>query len=138
MALGKMLGEFVLKAMSVKQTSTGGDRRRLEVDLGGEGAGEVPGQIIGTLTVETSVDTSRPNPWTFTGVLLAKSGAVVQISGSGLGIRTGEGHKGRYRGAAGYHTDDPKLADFNRVIAAVEFETDPATMTLKGTSYEWN
>lgn len=138
MALGKVLGEFVLKAMSVRQTSSGGDSRRLEIDLAGEATGGVPGQDIGTLTVEMSGDTSRPNAWTFIGVLLAKSGAVVQLSGSGLGIRTGEGHKGRYRGAACYHTDDPKLADFNRVIAAVEFETDPATMTLKGVSCEWN
>jgi hypothetical protein len=63
---------------------------------------------------------------------------VVQIAGSGIAIRTGEGHKARYRGATTYHTDDPKLAPFNHVIAAVEAETDPATMTLKGANYEWN
>jgi hypothetical protein len=138
MAIGKVLGEFVFKATSVRQTSIGGDRRRLEIDLVGEGTGEIPGQNIGTLTLETSGDTSRPNSWSYTGALLAKSGAVVQVSGSGFGIRTGEGHKARYRGTVGYHTDDPKLADFNRVIAATEFETDPATMTLKGVVCEWN
>jgi hypothetical protein len=137
MALGKVLGEFVLKAMSVRQTDTGGDRRHLEIDLAGEGSGELPGQNVGTLAVETSGDPSRPNSWTYTGVLLAKSGAVVQVSGRGISIRTGEAHKARYRGAVCYHTDDPKLASFNHVIAAVEAETDPATMTLKGASCEW-
>jgi hypothetical protein len=138
MALGKVLGEYVLKAMSVRQTQVGGDRRHLEIDLAGEGSGEIPGQHVGTLAVETSGDPSRPNSWTYTGVLLVKSGAVVQISGSGISIRTGEGHKARYRGAVSYYTDDPKLALFNQVIAAVEAETDPATMTLKGANCEWN
>lgn len=138
MPLGKLLSEFVLKAMSVRQTSLGGDRRKVEIDLAGESSGEVPGQNIGTLAIESSGDVSRPNSWTYTGVLLAKSGAVVQISGSGFGMRTGEGHKARYRGTGSYYTDDPKLAPFNRVIAAVELETDPATMTLKGTGHEWN
>ena len=138
MALGKVLGEFVLKAMSVRQTNIGGDRRRLEVDFAGESSGEIPGQNIGTLAVETTGDPARPSPWTYTGVLLAKSGAVVQVSSDGIGIRTGQGHKIRYRGAVTYHTDDPKLASFNHVIAAVEAEADPATMTLKGTTCEWN
>jgi hypothetical protein len=138
MALGKVLGEFVLKAMSVRQSDTGGDRRRIEVDFAGEGSGEIPGQHIGTLAVDTSGDPSRPSPWTYTGVLLAKSGAVVQISGDGIGIRTGQGHKIRYRGAVTYHTDDPKLVAFNHLIAAVEAEADPATMTLKGMNCEWN
>ena len=138
MALGKVLGEYVLKAMSVRQSSIGGDRRRLEVDFAGEGSGELPGQNIGTLVVETTGDISRPNTWTYTGVLLAKSGAVVQVSGSGIAIRTGEAHKARYRGTVSYHTDDPKLASFNHVIAAIEAETDPATMTLKGANCEWN
>ena len=138
MALGRVLAEFALKAMSVRQSSIGGDRRRVEVDLAGEASGELPGQNVGTLTVDTTGVSSRPSTWTFTGVLLAKSGAVVQISGSGVGIRTGEGHKARYRGTATYYTDDPKLADRNHMIAAVEFETDPATMTMKGAACEWN
>jgi hypothetical protein len=138
MALGKALGEFVLKAMSVRQTSLGGDRRRIEIDLAGESTGEVPGQNIGTLAVETVGEVHRPGNWTFTGVLLAKSGAVVNLSGSGNGVRTGQGHKARYRGCATYYTDDPKLVHFNHIIAAVEFEAEPATMTVKGVSYEWN
>lgn len=64
-------------------------------------------------------------------------GAVVQVSGRGVGIRTGEGHKVRYRGAGCFATDDPKLAAFNGLLAAAEFEIDPATMTIKGTAYEW-
>ncbi len=138
MALGKVLGEFVLKAMSVRQSNTGGDSRRIEIDFAGESSGEVPGQNIGTMAVETAGDPTRPSSWTYTGVLLAKSGAVVQISGNGIGVRTGNGHKVRYRGVARYHTDDSKLAPFNHVIAAVESEADPATMTLKGATCEWN
>lgn len=138
MALGKVIGEYVLKAMSVRQSSIGGDRRRLEIDLAGESTGEVPGQNIGTLAVETTGDVKRPNTWTYTGVLLAKSGAVVQVAGNGIAIRTGQAHKARYRGTATYFTDDPKLTPFNHMIAAVEAEADPATMTLKGTNCEWD
>jgi len=138
MALGKVLGEFVLKATSVRQTDLGGDRRRLEIDYAGESSGEIPGQNIGTLVFEMPGDHNRPGAWTYTGGLLAKSGAVVQISSSGIRLRTGEGHKARYRGTASYHTSDPKLAHFNNVIAAVEAEGDPATMTLKGATCEWN
>lgn len=138
MPLGKLLWDLVLKAMSVRQTSLGGDRRKVEIDLAGESSGEVPGQNIGTLSVETSGDLNRPSSWTYTGVLLAKSGAVVQIAGNGYGIRTGEGHKARYRGTGSYYSDDPKLAPFNKLIAAVEMEADPATMTLKVIGHEWN
>jgi hypothetical protein len=59
------------------------------------------------------------------------------MSGRGVAIRTGEGHKIRCRGAACYATDDPKLAAFNSLLGAAEFEIDPATMTIKGTAYEW-
>lgn len=138
MALGKVIAEYVLKAMSVRQSDLGGDRRKLEIDFAGESAGEISGQNIGTMVIETAGDPSRPNTWTYTGVLLAKSGAVVQISANGISIRTGEGHKARYRGVVRSHTDDPALAPFNHVIAAVEAETDPATMTLKGANCEWN
>jgi hypothetical protein len=140
MALGKVIGEFVLKAMSIiyRQSDLGGDRRQLEIDLAGESTGEIPGQHIGTMVLETAGDPSRPRPWTYTGALLAKSGAVIQVSGTGIGIRTGEGHKARYRGTSRYYTEDPKLASFNHVIAAVEFETDPVPMTLKGAACEWN
>ena len=68
---------------------------------------------------------------------LAASGAVVQVSGRGVGIRTGEGHKVRYRGAGCFATTDPQLAAFNGLLSAAEFEIDPATMTIKGTAYEW-
>jgi hypothetical protein len=43
MALGKKIGEYVLKAMSVRQTEAGGDRRHLEIDMAGESTGEVTG-----------------------------------------------------------------------------------------------
>jgi hypothetical protein len=133
-----LVNTYSRRCRSVRVTDIGGDRRQLEIDLAGEGSGEIPGQHVGTLAVKTSGDLSRPNSWTYTGVLLTKSGSAVQISSSGVSIRTGEGHKARYRGTSSYYTDDPKLASFNRVIAAVEFETDPGTMTLKGAVCEWN
>ncbi len=129
---------LAIKIPAIKQTDLGGDRRRVEVDFAGESSGETPGQNIGTLVFEAVGDPARPSTWTYTGVLLAKSGAVVQIASNGISIRTGQGHKARYRGVARYHTDDPKLASFNQIIAGVEAEADPATMTLKGATCEWN
>lgn len=137
MPFGNVLGEFTLKAMSIRQSEIAGGHRRVEVDLAGEASGEIPGQNIGTLVVETAGDLTRPSPYTYSGVLLAKSGAVVQVSSSGIAMRTGEGHKVRYRGAIRYTTQDPKLEPYNHMIAAVESEADPATMTLKGTACEW-
>src|SRR5712691_7278272 len=137
MPLGNVLGEFTLKVMSVRHTDIGGGQVRLEVDLVGEGTGQLPGQHVGTLTATVGSDPNRPNPWSYIGTLLATSGAVVRVSGQGIGVRTGEGHKVRDRGAACYATDDPKMAAINNLIAAVEFEADPGTMTIKGTICEW-
>jgi hypothetical protein len=36
-----------------------------------------------------------------------------------------------------FTTDDATLAALNGVLAAVEFEVDPATMSAAGTAYEW-
>jgi hypothetical protein len=137
MPLGNVLGEFTVKAMSVRHSDMGGGQVRVEIDLAGEGTGQLPGQHVGTLTLIVGSDPNRPNPWSYTGTLLATSGAVVRVSGQGIGMRTGEGHKARGRGAVCYATDDPKMAALNNVIAAVEFEADPATMTLKGATCEW-
>jgi hypothetical protein len=61
-------------------------------------------------------------PISITGALMAASGAVVRFSGRGVGLRTGGGHKVRYRDAACYATDDPNLASFNSLLGGVEFE----------------
>ena len=137
MPLGNVLGEFTLKVMSVRHSDIGGGQVRIEVDLAGEGTGQILGQHIGTLAVVVGGDSSRPNPYTYIGTVLAASGAVVHVSSCGIGMRTGEGHKIRYRGATCYTTDDPSLAAGNNAIAAAEFEADPATMTLKGAVCEW-
>jgi hypothetical protein len=123
--------------MSVRHTDIGGGQVRLEVDTAGEGTGQLPGQHVGTLTVVVGDAPNRPNPWSYLGTLLATSGAVVRVSGQGIGMRTGEGHKIRYRGAACYATDDAKMAALTNIIAGVEFEADPATMTIKGAICEW-
>jgi len=52
-------------------------------------------------------------------------------------MRTGEGNKSRFRGAMSYATDNPQLAAFDTLIAAMEFEADPVTQTIKGAVYEW-
>lgn len=135
MPLGNVLGEFVGKVMSARITDLGGGQRRLELDSTGEAKGQVPGQIFSTMVVEGVI--GHPVTYAITGTLLAASGAVVRFSGRGVGMRTGEGHKARYRGAACYATDDPKLAAYNSLLGGVEFEVDPATMSIKGVVCEW-
>jgi len=135
MPFGNVLGEVTAKITSVRISELGGGQRRLEIDSTGEVKGQVPGQAFATMIVEGVP--GHAVTWTSTGTILAASGAVVRTSGRGVGIRTGEGHKVRYRGGACFATDDPKLAAFNGILAAVEFEIDPATMTSKGTAYEW-
>lgn len=135
MALGNVLGEFTGKVTSVRITDLGGGQRRLELDSTGATTGQVPGQVFATMVVEGVP--GQAVTYTTTSTILAASGAVVRVSGRGVGIRTGEGHKVRYRGGTCFATDDPKLAAFNGLLAAVEFEIDPATMTSKGIAYEW-
>jgi len=136
MPLAESIVEYQLKATSIKPIDLGGGQARVETTLAGEVTGDVPGQHFGTLSVTAGI-IGRPNPWTYIGATLTSSGAVVRISGQGLAIRTGEGHKARYRGAVSYSTDDPKLANFNNVIAAVEFEIDPLTQIMKGAACVW-
>jgi hypothetical protein len=135
MPLGNVLGEIAGKVTSVRITDLGGGQVRLEIDGTGEAKGQVPGQIYSTMTVEGS--RGRPVTYAITGAILATSGAVVQFTGRGVGIRTGEGHKVRYRGSAHYATDDPSLVAFNSLLTAAEFEIDPATGTITGAICEW-
>ena len=135
MPLGNVLGELVAKVTSVRISDVGGGQRRIEIDSTGEVKGQIPGQAFGTTTIEGLP--GQAVTYSSTGTILAASGAVVLVSGRGVGIRTGEGHKGRYRGSICYSTTDPKLAAFNGLLAAVEFEIDPAKMTIAGTAYEW-
>jgi hypothetical protein len=136
MPLGESLGEFVLKATSVRSMPLGADQVRIEVDFTGEVKGQVPGRHIGTL-LSYPVDLKRPYAWSYNGRTLADSGAVIRITAEGTAIRTGEGHKIRFRGTQRFLTDDPKLAEFNHAIGAIEAEADPLTMTLTGASCIW-
>lgn len=135
MPLGNVLGEFTGKVMSVRHSDLGGGQVRLELDLTGETTGQARGQFFSTMVVE--ITPGHPAPYSLTGVILAASGAVMRVSVRGVGMRTGEGHKMRYRGASCSTSDDPTLAALNNVITAIEFETDPATMTVKGAVCEW-
>ena len=137
MPFGNVLGEYTYHAMAVKQTDQGGGRVRIEVDLSGESTGQEPGKLLCTMVIEGS-GPGRPATYSVSGTLFGVSGAVVRFSSCGMGIRTGEGHKARYRGTVSYATDDPKLAAFNTLIAATEFEADPVTLTVKGVVCEWN
>jgi hypothetical protein len=136
MPLAESLGEFSFKATSVKPTDLGGGQTKIEITFAGEVAGQVPGQHFGTLTV-TAGAIDLPSSWSYLGATLTKSGSIVRISGHGHGIRTGDGHKVRYRGTGNYSTDDPKLADLNRMISAIESEFDPATLVLTGAACVW-
>jgi hypothetical protein len=135
MPLGNVIGEFTGKIMSVRQTDLGGGQVRVELDAAGETSGQVSGQFFSTMVVEGTP--GRPATYSSTGTLLAASGAVMRVFGRGVGIRTGEGHKVRCRGSGCASTDDPKLAALNTMLTAVEFEIDPATMTVKGAVCEW-
>jgi hypothetical protein len=137
MPLAESLGEFTLKATSVKPIDLGGGQTRIEITFAGEVSGQVPGQHFGTLTVIAGTVVDRPNPWTYLGATLTTSGSIVRMSGHGAGIRTGDGHKVRYRGTSCATTDDPKLADLNNTIGAIEAEFDPTTQTLRGAGCVW-
>jgi hypothetical protein len=136
MPLGNVIGEFTASILSIKQTDLGGGQVRIELDTAGESAGQVPGKTFATLVAVMSAP-GRPNPYSVTGTLLAALGALVRFSSWGVGMRTGEGHKVRLRGALCYATDDPHLASINGMLAAVEAEVDPAAMTIKGAGCEW-
>jgi len=137
MPLGEIIGRAQFKATSVKPIDLGGGQTRLEITFAGEVTGDIPGQHFGTLIVTAGAAVDRPNPWTYTGATLTTSGSIVRVSGQGLGIRTGDGHKVRYRGTLCASTDDPKLASFNNMISAVESELDPATQLLTATNCVW-
>jgi hypothetical protein len=127
--------EFTAKVTSVRISELGGGRRRTEIDSTGAAKGQVPGQVFGTMVIEGVP--GHTATYTSAGTILAASGAVVRVSGQGVCIRTGEGHKIRCRGTGCLATDDPKLAALNGLLAAAEFEIDPAAMTITGTIYEW-
>ena len=112
MPLGNMFGELTGKIMSVRQTDLGGGQVRVELDATGDYTGQVPGQWFSTIVVE--VTPGRPSPYSYTITQLLKSGAVLRLSGRGVSVRTGEGHKVRFRGA-GYlavPSEDPQLLSF--------------------------
>jgi hypothetical protein len=136
MPLGESVREFELKATSVKPTDLGGGQTRIEITYAGKVTGDPSGQHFGTLTVTVGA-IDQPNPWTYLGAILTPSGSIVKISGQGLGIRTGDGHKARYRGTICSSTEDPKFTQLNKVILATEFEVDPTTQLLKGANCVW-
>jgi len=137
MPFGNSLGEFSLKAMSVKQVDVGGGQLRIEIDYKGEVSGEGAGSHYGTFTLVSGGDPDRPMPWSYVGTTLTTGGAAIAVIGSGLAQRTGQGQKMRCRGVVRQSTTDAKLAMLNNLIAATESELDPATDTVKGVSCEW-
>ena len=138
MPLGEVLGEVAAKVTSVRYSDIGGGQTKVEVDVAGEAKGMVPGHVVGTFTIiRSSSDQARPAPWTFIGRNFLASGAVFVGSGQGLCVRTGEGHKIRFRGTMCGTNDDPKLAEFNNTISAIEAEADPISGTMTGANCLW-
>ena len=137
MPFGNTLGEFSLKATSVKQIDLGRGQLRIEIDYKGEVSGEAGGSHYGTLTLVTTEDPDRPMPWSYVVTTLAPTGPAIGVTGSGMGQRTGQGQKMRLRGVARQSTTDAKLAMLNNQIAATESELDPASDTIKGVVCEW-
>jgi hypothetical protein len=62
MPLAEGIGEFSLKATSVKPVDLGGGQTRIEITFAGDVTGEVPGQHFGTLTVTAGPALDRPQP----------------------------------------------------------------------------
>jgi hypothetical protein len=138
MPLGEALGEVASKVTSVRYSDIGGGQTKVEVDISGEVKGMATGHIVGTFTIiRSGSDPARPAPWTYLGRVFLASGAVLNGSGQGLCVRTGEGHKIRFRGTLCGTTDDPKLAEFNNLISAAEAEADPITGTFTGANCVW-
>jgi hypothetical protein len=140
MPFGKSMGLGQLKQMAVRLTDLGGGQTRVESDYSGEVTGEAAGNHYGTYTVivNENDDPGRPMPYTYVAATLLPSGATMSVTGSGMVARTGKGHNFRFRGLMrSSPSKDPKLAELNNMIVAVELEFDPATNTLKGEGCEW-
>lgn len=138
MPLGEVLAEVVSKVTSVRYSDIGGGQTKAEVDASGDAKGMVVGRVTGTFTIiRSSSEPARPAPWTYVGRVFLASGATASVSGQGLCVRTGQGHKIRFRGTMCGTNDDPKLAELNNMISAVELEADPMTGTMTGGNCVW-
>jgi len=97
MPLGEVLGEVVGKVTSVRYSDMGSGQTKAEIDATGEAKGMAPGHVAGTFTViRSSSNPAGPAPWTYIGRSFLASGATSSVSGQGLCVRTGEGHKIRF------------------------------------------
>ena len=141
MPFGKSMGPSQGKLMAVRQSDLGGGQIRFELDYAGETTGEAAGNLYGTyaMIANENDDPARPMPYTYTGTILLTSGGILGVSGSGMAVRTGKGHSLRLRGILRSSPNkDPKLAEFNNLIVAVELEADATTNTMKGEGCVWN
>jgi hypothetical protein len=140
MPFGNSMGSGQMKQMSVRQTDLGGGQVRVEADYAGEVTGQAAGNHYGTYTViiNENDDPSRPIPYTYVGATLLPSGATLGTTGSGFVVRTGKGHNMRFRGVLRTSSSkDPKLAELNNLIVALESEFDATTNTLKAEACDW-
>lgn len=135
MPLGEVIGAFTLKATSVKIHPATGDRTKFEVNFMGEVTGRLAGQGFGTYTFKGVA--GGAGTWLYAGSILTTTGATIVVSGQGIAVPAGVGHRSRIRGTASYSSSSPDLASLNGLIGAVEGEGDPATLTLKGAVCEW-
>lgn len=137
MPLGEVLAEVAAKVTSVRHSDIGGGQTKIEVDMAGEVKGMVTGHTAGTFCVIRGSDQARPAPWTYVGRVFLASGHVASVTGQGFAVRTGQGHKIRFRGTMCGTNDDPKLAELNSAISAFEAEADPLTGTMTGGNCFW-
>ena len=138
MPLGEVFAEVTAKVTSVKYSDHGVGQTKIEVNVAGEVKGTVTGHTGGTFTViRTGNDMTRAAPWTYIGRVLLASGHIASVTGQGLVIGTGQGHKIRFRGSMCGTNDDPKLSQLNSMISAFEAEADPIAGTLTGANCFW-
>jgi hypothetical protein len=127
MALGKVIGEFSLKATSFTVTPGSGGAMTIQGNFEGPTSGDQgAGTGMGTLTAEGGPG-AKSGTWRYCGMTFLNSGGSTGVTGQGTWEESGP-NKWRYRGT-GENSDGS--------VTAVEYEGDLATRTIAGKVYEW-
>lgn len=127
MALGKVIGEFSLKATSYTVSPGSGGTISIQGNFEGPVSGEQgAGTGVGTLTTQGKPGVKN-GTWSYCGLTFLNNGGSTGVTGHGTWEESAP-NKWRFRGT-GQGSDGR--------VTAVEFDGDLATRTIAGKSYEW-
>ena len=135
LVLGEKMWEEKGKAIGVSVKSVGSDGVHVEESFATEckGLGRFPsGRNIGTIDV---VETPRGFSGTGQGIFTAQDGDAVVWKCYGLGKLEAGKDKGLF--IIQFMTASQRLSWMNSFIAVEESISDPKTMEMSGTGYEW-